>query len=460
VLALIRPLFVPLILVLLCWFAAARWLGHGSKGIDANDLLVWFVFIPALLLGIWFVARRALRREDAAAPTEAAASQDVAPAQVESPPAVRPVPLLVTAARLQSAAGASTSDLLGALAAGTSLAQPDATLIDNQGLPMLAAPVSQLDLAHYESWVSGWVQAHPDAQDRHELLVRSLALAADPALGCLDSLCQETLDASGEGATKPRKVQLMLQAPRPVAFALEDYLREQLLAHWGAELPLDLIAGPVQRTSSEDVLRIAGAFGTEPASERADALLIVACDTLYNEDAGLSLASRQASPHLGEAAAAIVLQTTAPVGAEVLARLEAPTYGRRPQAPDQRGAAPDSASRLLTECLGERVAPDAVHSVVSDCDHRAAWFVEAARAMTERLPQLDPVKDHLALGRVLGHTGMAASALALAVAAAQVQEQQSPVVHAVLGHDFEQSFALLTPYTPDTESSTVHTADS
>ncbi|WP_341675053.1 hypothetical protein [Niveibacterium sp. SC-1] len=454
-LALVRPLLVPLVLILVCWFGAARWLGHGSKGIESTDLLVWFVFIPGGFLAAWFLARRAFTNRDAA-PSAPAKSAPPAAAATEEASGTQPMPLFITMVRLQTAGGSSPTELLSTLSAGAPLAQPDAALVNWQGLPVLAAPVASLDTTPHETWVDRWTETRDEAPT--PLLLRGLSLAAEPALECLDALCQEALEARTDAGAETQRVLLKVLAPSPLRLALDDYLQAQLATRWGEVLPIRLSAAPAQ--AYEDALRAAHEFAIPGPSDQCDALLILACDSLYSEDAASALASRDPSLWPGEAGVAIVLKTNPTSHTDVMARLDAPRAGRRSRALDHRGSNADDAGRLLLDCLGEAIPPETIAAVVSDCDHRVPWLVEAARAMSEHLPHLDPVADHLALGRVLGSTGAAASALALAAAANLVQERQAPVLQAVLGHDFEQSFALLTPYTPATESSTVHPADS
>lgn len=454
-------LAVPFLIVGLVWLAAVVHLQQARIEVTGSTLLYAFVIAPTVLLLCWFGGRALFTARS----KKAEASQESSsPGQTvqSSAPARSPV-LAILSAEVSSVAGNDLDGLLAGLQQGEIRPALSKHLNTQDGLPVMAALSDALDTESaadfLESWLASAPMEHPARLDP-EKARRLLALLEIPWFQTLGLLQNLPPLAATPPSAEPRKRPLFIKlfAAQGWEVMLEAWLHQQLS-------PLDAFTPGFMRNDAEhpelqhDALRVAGAFNSESGKMPAGSLLIlVSCDSHGTEaciaaleNDGLLFDGKHQNGSIPGEAAAVVLACPAdemPEGFEALAGLHAAAWGTRQKAVDATGR---TDIELLGTLLGglldvHAVSADAVAALVSDCDQRSHWTAEAASLISAHLPALDPVADHLALGRALGNTGIASSTLALALAVANVRERKQPGFVASLAHTSHRSLALLRPW--------------
>ncbi|WP_158239205.1 hypothetical protein [Uliginosibacterium sp. TH139] len=461
-------LLVPFLLVGLIWLATVIYLQQSAAQVDGNALLLHFVYIPLAAVALWFAGKAAftwLTREPATS-----ASPATAPAAPLAQPAATPIPLplAILAAEFSTPGGDWAEQVLPELREGKLRPELADDMLNAEGLPVSCARHADLDTEAHQEWLEKWLHSaspeHPSQLEAVADGARLLALLDGPLTRSLDTLAAlpplplpEHTPAGTPPAQRPLLIKLF--APAPWQDMLTAHLRERLTELSG--FAIGFIKHDAQRPElHHDPIRVADAFALDlrknPGSQAT--LMLVACDSLSNQaridqleaEGRLFSASTPDGLVPGESAAILLAAAPSqiPAESEALARLERSAWGARQKPVDARGRTDaELLGRLLPELLEHAgLAASEVCGLSSDCDQRAAWFTEAATLMSTHLPELDPVSDHLSLGRSFGHTGHAGPLLALVMAAHTAQAESRAVLAAALFDPVQRSLAVLRPW--------------
>ena len=457
----ISLLAVPLVIVGLVWLAAVIYLQQSNLEVTGSTLLYGFVIAPLVLVLCWFGGKAImgiLSRKPEAPQVKAVPVQV---AQSPAAPASRTLAILST--EVHTSAGDGLDSILAELREGKIRPSLSERFNNQDGLPVMTSLSESLDIESTTTFLDPWLAAapaeHPGRSDPHKAQ-RLLALLEVPLLHTLELLQSiPPLAVLSPGAEPPRRPLLVkLFTPAGWEDMLEAWLRQQLVQLDGFNT--GFVRADTQRPELQyDALRVTSAFSTDLARMPANSLLLLvstdSCGTEHCieelEQAGrLFDGSRQNGRIPGEAAA-LILSCPAdqiPSGFDPIAKLHPAAWGVRQKAVDAGGRTDvELLSTLLSGLLEKHPTNvDDIATVVSDCDQRIHWNAEATALISANLPALDPIMDHLALGRAFGNTGAASSTLALACAAACVRESAKAGFIASVADTSQRSLALLCPW--------------
>lgn len=462
----LRLFAVPVLLVALVWILAIIWFQQFPADTSNQALLAGFVLAPLGALVLWFGGKALIGAMTHKAPADPA--QTAAAASPETPDVpTRHSLLAILAAEVRTTAGDDPAQLTAALQAGDLQPGLSTRHVNAEGLPVFAGLDDSLDTDSGSAFIEHWMQNapadHPVHQDP-EQAARVLALLAPPlqnALAALGSIPQAATTAGTEAPQRPVLVKMFV--PAVCEDLVEAWLRVQL-----AELPQFRFGfirkDPQHPELHHDALRVADAFRKDVANMPAGSLLLlVASDSLGSAthidqlDASGQLfgSANQQGLIPGEAATAVLACAAeqVPEGLMPLALQQPAAWNTRASALPHGGRADSSTLEALLAVLLEQSGTpgDSIQALVSDCDQRAAWVAESAALISASLPGLDPVADHLPIGRALGCTGSAGSALALACAAGAASASGAPHIAASLADPAQRSLALILPW-PETRT--------
>ncbi|MCX9155013.1 hypothetical protein OPU71_02610 [Niveibacterium sp. 24ML] len=437
-----------LALTAVSWLAMVIWWQSRPQVIDAGDVLLGLVALPAAVCALallgWFVWRRVT-----APPAPVAAASPAAPAQAAAAVAVPEA--LVLSIGVATAAGADPDAVIEAIAAGDTQPEPDADFIDTEGLPVRLKRIDDLEFDELDAWLADDAARVPNAFRR--------ALAMLPQ--AMDPVLRDLVDAMPPPASvhaAPRALPITVRALIPegwdesmLAYA-KRWIEHRIALAWAETPP------PVKLTSArEDASAHTELAAWLNDATQVRALMLLSVHSAVDEaaieqldlDGRLFRHDRAEGVVPGEAAACVLFARAGmTLGMDVLARLALPLRAQRDAAPRAAGRVDAGVLEGLIErsfhasqCAAEQVA-----CLVCDGDVRPSRGIEVASAMNSQLPQLDPVSDRIGIGAALGDLGAAGATLALALAASQVRALQKPVALAAIADPTQRSLALLQPY--------------
>lgn len=446
---------------------------------SGSDLALYLGGLPVLAIGTVLLVRYGVRQrreraaEQAAAP--ASATRGAAQSGEHDAPAVDYV-LHLHAAAVHLAIGTSPEE------AAANLVEPQRpglhpTLKNAQGMPVMAAPVDDVDTDAVAEVLRALVEGHDfDHLFAHERL-RAIALL-EPVVEQLLMLESEvvagltppggepapSLSARRSDAVAPPKSRL-----RTVLLVADSWPQpaRQILGDWvtgkaeSLGLPADRIAVEVVPVSDASqgwslIDQIGRRYHGEVTPDR---YLLLACASQLGEG---SIETLEASQRLfgsgrpeglvpGEGAAGLWLSGPPEPGRDAspdALELHVLQRGHVAVGTSSRNATRQS-SELMNKALAcAKQSPDAVTAVVSDADHRPSRAIEIASAIAVVCPELDPVAHSLNLSVACGHLGAVAPWAVLAVAAAQARGTSAPVLAVGLADGEARAAIAVTPVPP------------
>lgn len=423
---LVLALFAVVWLAVIIWWQESRTLPTGV------DIGLYLFALPLALLAALWLGARAVRAARAPKPEPAVVAQATADA-----PAPR-TELRVIAVAARAAAGNDAAAIAQALAE-QKRPELDPELKTPQGFPIFAARVPDMD--DMELYAAAQQRgAPPDALATAAL--RVTALLGDIARTLTGDAHRRVteLDVPARDDDWPLlRFEILLSADW--SQAARERVRAEVLAAarvW-PDTRVSATEHLARNTMAADQLlrELASASGdtkteaTEPAPWRIvlagdgyiDAELVAVWDGL----ATLLTHSNPQGRVPGEAAAGLLL---GPADAPAEWRVALSPIIHRQKSADARGAQSEPPLAELARDLlqGANVAPDHVIHVVSDADHRGSRPLEPLGVASQLFTHLDAGKDCLAVGTACGHTGAAASLLALAVASETALQFDQPVL--------------------------------
>lgn len=473
---------LSLLLVALCWTVVILWWQATHRVVTIADAVLYLAALPFVLLVCIGLAKwRSVRKS---APAELLLPQSV-PVNMEADAKRHACTLPVLRAWAVTSCASTGGEFIAALSERRMRPLPDAMLTDDDGFPLLAARVADLDCTQVEQALAqaiagGQLPDAPAAEDWRDAIIRSLAL-----LGSLiDQTAEECpwltnapgtsiaaheeepvtlrgMPASPDSAATSFHLHVKLLVPAGLLpherqFALA-YLRERLpfLQSSGRHLHLDL----VETRDDAAAFALANEFSAESQRDRdARALLLLACDSLlcpavieeWQANARLFNPRNPNGLMPGEAAFGIMCANDS-----ALQALDAePACHLTPVIRKQRDISADTPAKLSSSCLMQVVAEaldaallsgDLIGTVAADTDHRSNRVLECISAMMQHTPQLDAISNRFAVNEACGHLGAASAAGILAAGVLQASDAAHPVLLLNVNHALDRAAAVLIP---------------
>lgn len=458
---LLHPFFLAVLVTLLIWFGVIVYWQETVRLVTAEDIGIYLVGLPLLVVGGGLVARAAYRHAKDKTTTSAspgATANVAAPAGDERE---RGLTLAVLAVGLASAAGNGATDAFLRLKARDLQPCPDGEIRNRDGFPVFTCRVEALDIQPAKAVTETAGVAAPDS------VLRGLALleqALSPVVEKLASLVPPKAGGKREAVDSPAlpKVSVSLIMPTGWAEPFRSLAAKQLAVHleeagWPSEsVTLTAVSGD----EGTAPLRLLDAFCLDAGRhERTDYKLVVACESALDEDVVAEFDTRGVlfSPTRpqgvipGEAAVALLVQRPLPQTAgdtPPMAVMHRGAFAVRDKSADAAGRI---SHVLLAETaqggIGASQVPAAdVACVVSDIDHRGSRSGECASAINEVLPDIDPVQSFFGAGQALGSLGTTGPLFALGLAVGAVQEERKAVLMLSAAHPTERAALLLKPH--------------
>ncbi|QAU34567.1 hypothetical protein [Janthinobacterium sp. 17J80-10] len=376
----------------------------------------------------------------------------------------------ILAAWCLTSAGSNLDDFRQALIDKTLRPLPDHDLLDEDGYPLFAARIRDLDAGLQEPQDDTLYSA---AFSRTLSLLSRLMeqvevdwpIAAPALEGTAAGTGMATLRGSDPATMSPEpRLRLQIKLVTPAEFT-PDEQRQALdwLNRTVTTLPVAPEDRHVEAISAQDdatPLLLAERFRSEAGA--AGALLILAadsglCPATTERLEGEKRLFRSHRPHglmPGEAAFAILC-----INQKALRfALQQPACILQRVASCRRAASADDGARPSHVSLGAatgaaldaaNLTGEAISAIACDADHRSSRVLECIGAMLQHTPQLDAIANRLAVNETCGHIGAASSAGGWVAGIAQAQSAGQPVLVFNVSHAFERAAAVLLPANDD-----------
>jgi hypothetical protein len=426
-----------------CWIGAI-WYWRATNRMPATgDVALYFVALPLALVFVVWLARRlpALLTSAAAATPAVAASGDPAPPAPEAPPALA---IMDAAVRLPHAQ--TCDELATALADGSARPALDATLVDDDGYPVMTVRADVQPDPAFETDTLNWF----GQQGMHDIAPTA---AQWRALGMASAVVADVAGPAAAGYDEGAAPMLRLVAllppawPRPLQAAAAQWLGHVAAqAGWPAKQMHVEIAPPAPVPALLQRLAEGGA---------PYLALVVACDSHLAQadiddwsNAGTLFTARHPQGLIpGEGAAALLLADPASAGRAMHTVLHAPAGARLDQSADiARRVDSVPLSTLIDQAVARAgTTAGTIALVIADSSQRVNRVLEVAGALGAALPHLDAGDDVLTVGAASGACGAVPLLAALALAHQQAHERGAPVL--CLGNEdpFDRCAAVVGP---------------
>jgi len=434
----------------LCWIGAVWYWRTTTRMPDTGDLALAMLVMPLTLIMGFVLARKTFASPDAASARADGAQTPAAPGAqpgqgaadahgtANVPDAAAPwIQLAVAGTALRMAHGDSPAELAAAMAEGEARLDLDPELTDQQGFPLLAGRIEEIDLEPVEDWLSKLQPAPRTPSAQH---LRAMALGGEIA----SNLAARATTLGSDGLLQlipllppdwPATTQVL--ATRWLEFCMIDagWPQERLQVRQpAAAAHASASSVPPAPASTLAALR---AVSGQAAAANAPALnIILACGSDIDADAVEHLAvngklygPRNPNGRMpAEGAAGLLLQSPKEAGDELrLLALHAKEEA--------------TLRELAEEVLGQATGAKPEY-VASDTDHRAALMSDLMQCVEAAAPGLDANTSLACVGSACGHTGAVGTLAAIALAHEQAAESGSFAL-ALSNSDPTQRYALL-----------------
>lgn len=478
-----------LLMTAVLW-TAVLWQWESTRhNMSVSDIVIYLGLLPLACFGLLLALRWAWRGAGERQAAAAAARASVAPAGTVAErdgageEARRHATTLLLGAWLRSAAGDAPADLMDAAKAGEPRPSLDAELRDDNGMPLMAARIADLDTAELDAAAVPLVAATAAQQPQRQSMqpathvLRALTALQPPlteAVLALQSWSERFAPADPQapipaGAARPpqRLVRMLVALPETWhAFecGFAQLWIEQLVQEYSTEIPAQRFRVETHTASGPELWLKADQLLQSLAREsRDDAVLLAACHSDLSGEAVAALEharrlfSASACPKgvmPGEAAVTLLLALpgwpSAPQDERSPIHLHRPAVSRRDKSIEAAGkVSSEFLQHACTQALAaSRLEADSVKALVCDADQHSQRSTELFGTTLALLPDLDPTEDMRVLGTVTGHTGAAGTLAVVAAAAAQARSLEAPCAALSLGDPYFRLALVARPDAP------------
>lgn len=433
-----------------------------------GDLVLYLGVLPLAIAGTgWLLFTAATRPAKTPDVPANIGSQDPI-SQAQTAEAERGWTLQIVATSLQTSVGATTPDVLGALQAGPIQFELDPELKNDEGFPVFAARIADLDDADTQEALAEWQQTSPHpGLPWSEGQYRALHLAAASVNELASQVVQHPqallfagLQAEGRAPREDTvpSLRLITLWPRewtdPHQLLASNWIKSLVVAQgWPAHRVI--VQGATQEQSNPIALLdsiCTGAYRTKTPTLG----ILVACDSGIEQEYVDALAAQgklfsgqnMQGRRPGEVAAALLFADATQsvlIGEGPFSNLHRASWASRDKSADERG-------RISAELLGRLVglALDAskvdatkIMLISADHDHHPSRESELAEMLVEKFPELDVAKDAVKVAQACGSMHQVTTTAALCLAHQYVLDEQLPVLCASLHDPFWRAAVVL-----------------
>lgn len=451
----------------LIWALVLGWWQSNDHQPDRLELALYLGALPLALIGGYWLLRGFIDHLKAPPPAPPASERlpadddPLAASGRKTDAAERAFTIDVISAHVLTGGGRGADEILAAIAAGKRPG-PDAVLFDDDGFPVFAAAIADLD-----------TDSLAETLAEKEAALASLARQPEVlrAMTLLDDVLQqarERLAGLLENTAQPPAVQVVWLVPATWEASwlapLRTWLAEQdwpVKSRSGLTVSLLQVAGESSALARLDEL-IVGANRT-PESDQLT--LLIAAVSLIDQQRVDTWASSNllfSAKHQdrlipGEGGVAFLLATSAccdRLAIDERTRLSRVSLGARDKAVNAGGRISGRLIQQLASVLLDVTGtdPGKVMAAVADTDHRAIHAAEMLEGLDVDFAHLDPLEDCLGIGTCGGAMPPLGSLVALACAHEKARALAAPVICLSNQHATERGLLLVMPHVPATDS--------
>jgi hypothetical protein len=476
---------ITILLMAAVWTSVIIWWQSTHRVISVNDVLLYLVALPLVLLAavvtIRLVQRRTQKKSSAFQDTTQGPTHGDKSEGSDRTFSEKRATLPIVGTWVVTSIATSPGEFLKALSEKRSRPRPDMQLLDARGFPIPSGRVMDLEIDPIRSFLTRIASKNamnnvPDHDEWRDAFLRTLALldqVVDQAINewPVEFETTDVVNASQpvgtlRGSTpshsrleKPLSLQIKLLIPadfRPHEKQLAlAYLFEKITV---LRIPAEHVHIEVL-SASDDItaLAVLDRFNVQTHRDGAsEALLLLAaysslCYTVLDDwqSSGQLFSSHCPSGlMLGEAAFGVLCISNKALEFSTVppkCRLSRVSAGKRESSADLPGkpsyvclAETVNEAFASAEISGEKIA-----AVASDADHRTNRVLECIGAMLNATPQLDAVENRLAVNEACGHLGAASMLGALVAGAVKAGEEGDPVLLFNVSHMMDRAAAIL-----------------
>ena len=449
------------------WVGVIIWWQSSQRQIGPQEVVLYLVALPAAVLAGLAAFHWYRHRNAAGLNAPANLSADDVNAGSTDKVENDHTELAILAAWCLTSAGNNLDDFHQALLEKKHRPVPDASLPGDDGYPLFAARIQDLDAALQDENAdsparAAFLRTHAMLSRLLEQVETDWPLAA-PALRHTATDSGLAILRGSEPAARSREPQLQLHV-KLITPADATSGEQQQALDWlnetAAALPVaagELHVEVIPAQDDATALLLAERFSKEAGSS-AKALLIIAAESSLcpSTVARLETDQRLFSHHRphglmpGEAAFAILCVNRQAMPFALLEPaciLRRVVSCRRTASADDGGKPSHSSLQAVTAAALEaaNLRGEAIGAIACDADHRSSRVLECIGAMLQHTPQLDAIASRLAVNEACGHTGAASGAGGWVAGIAQTQRTGQPVLVFNVSHAFERAAAVLLP---------------
>ncbi len=475
----LKPLLLFVLVTFVIWVAVLWHWESTHRDMTVTDIVLYLGVLPMLVFGLMLALRWAWRSAAERSAQAAAAAPASSPSAPAEEAAARHVTVKLLGAFVASPTGQAAVELLDAAAAGEPRPKPDATLRDDDGLPVIAARIADLDAedtaALLEPVIAATRRQQPDASDAtpSEHVVRALTALRKPfakALQTLDLWQDRFAPPTSEspGPATAAMVRILIGLPeewtRFEHSVAQAWVRMLATDEGASSISASRFAFDAQVGTGEQLwLKADQLLQVLSREKREDVVVLAAChssiseqavSTLQRQERLFSTNDRPKGLMPGEAAATLVLAPLqwppSPDQDEPPVHLHRPAVARREKSVEAAGrVSADCLRETLSQALAAgRIEAGDVGALVCDADQHTPRSTELFGTTLELLTHLDPTEDMRLIGTGNGHTGVASALLVVAAAAERARGTDKPTVALTLGDAFMRLALLVRPNAP------------
>lgn len=451
----------------LIWALILAWWQSNDHQPDQLELALYLGALPLAVIGGYWLLRGFIEHLKAAPPVAPASpnlpvdDDPLAASGKKTDAAERAFTVDIIDAFVRTGGGRGADEILTAMAEGKR-PNPHASLLDNDGFPVFAAAVTDLDSDSMAETL-----ADKDAM-LATLATRPEVLRAMTLLDDVMQQARERLVGLLANAPQALSIRVLWLIPASWEQAWLAPLRSWLTSQdWPESCQPGLAFSLIQVASESAALKQLDELilGVNRTPEVDQLVLVIAAVSLIDQQRidTWATANLLFSPcHQerlipGEGGVAILLAAKACCDRLAVAertRLSRVSLGVRDKSVHAGGRVTGQliqqlASGVLDVCGTEAAT---IMAAITDTDHRAANAAEMLEGLGADFAHLDPLKDCLGTGTCSGAIPSVGSLVALACAHEKSRSLAAPVICLSNQHDKERGLLLVTPHIPATDS--------